>query len=607
MLSTLNLKISYIKALLLIVNIAIIFSKKKKTVKAKAPKAKVPSNYTNRIQNLSDESFGQFNKTNNLFFLYFTRNDCKKCNRFYPHYLELSDKLFNSEYKIPCVLVNTDQSPNLKSHYNITKPGKLYFANYKENEFYKYEGVNQPKYIIEYANHHLNYTNEEITKWEDLNKKKIYGNNLVFVGDPKKFEGIYKRVCKAAKNDDITNIFWTHSAEIHEKFGIDKNSFDVVMVGKKDKKINVKAILKVEESNTVAQINFLIEVNDRKLWGKADDMAVLLALEVNPPTPTVFVIYSKKNKEQAEYNKEINTVFDNLSKNYVKDFHFMNFTINTNYATPFIDIFNLTKKNTPYVVLVDHNPKFDDDVDKYLFPLDQKINEENVQKFLSDFRAKKLKKIIFSEHIDSEGTLEQDGVHKLVGANYENFLFKETVGKDVFLYFYSDFNPSTYDLIHERVNNTLHKLKENSHLLFARVQPLLNELQVFAPIEKMPAVFFIRGDDEDSRRKNIIKYSEELYNTTNFVNFIKKHSSKSVTEKTLQNELELLEEELEDTIEALTKDHDEENINYDQYNAGLRRHTKYLIDEAADEEDPDLKKYTKKPKKEKKKSRKEDL
>ena len=225
------------------------------------------------------------------------------------------------------------------------------------------------------------------------------------------------------------------------------NSFDVVMVEKKKKTgFEIKGNLHVKEENTVAELEHRIEIFERKLWGKTDDYTVLLALEANPPTPSVFVIYSQKNKEQKEYNGEINSLLEKISKKYISDFHFMNFTIGSHLATPFTTVFNLTKNNTPYLILVDHNEKYDDDVDKYIFPSDQKINEENVEKFLSDFKSKKLQKVLFSDPIDPKGTF-RNGIHNLVGYDYENFLFKETIGKDVLFYLYSNYNEENYDLL----------------------------------------------------------------------------------------------------------------------------------------------------------------
>jgi hypothetical protein len=577
-----------IKALLLIINIAIIVSAKKKKTKAKA-------NYTSRVVNLTDDSFGQFNKTNNLFFLFFTSNDCKRCDFFYPQYQHLSDQLYNSNWKIPCVLVNKDQNPNLANHYNVTKTPKIYFANYVENEFLEYHGRNTPKSLVEYANHHLNYTTEEITKWDDILKRKKGGDFIMFVGDIKKYEGIYKKVIKASKEEDVDQILWTTSPEIYEKFGIDKNSFDVVMFDRKKKDIKIKGVFNVKEENTVSEIEKLIQVYDRKHWGKTDEFSLLLALEANPPTPSVFVIYSQKNKEQLEYNKELSSLFENLSKQYIRDFHFMNMTISSNLAVPFISTFNLTKKNTPYVVLVDHNENYEDDVDKYLFPVEQKINEENIKKFLSDFKSKKLQKNIFSKSIEPLGTF-REGIHHLVGKDYENFLFKETVGKDVLFYLYSEYSDLIFDLMNERVNNTIKKLQGNNHLVFARSNPLLNELQEF-PIESLPALFLIRGDNENERRRSINKYKMESFTTKNFVEFVKQSSSKSITENPLENEESIYKDEVENELFVSKKETEEEYIDFDNENAGLRRYSKFLLeDNDSDDDDEEIKKSKKKKK-----------
>ena len=59
-----------------------------------------------------------------------------------------------------------------------------------------------------------------------------------------------------------------------------------------------------------------------------------------------------------------------------------------------------------YIPWHNDNVKYEDDVDKYLLPNDQKINEENVENFLKDFQEKKLENL--REHVLNPGDVTRD-------------------------------------------------------------------------------------------------------------------------------------------------------------------------------------------------------
>ena len=69
----------------------------------------------------------------------------------------------------------------------------------------------------------------------------------------------------------------------------------------------------------------------------------------------------------------------------------------------------------------------------------------------------------------------ENGIHYLVAFDYENFLYKETIGKDVLLFLYSNFTEHNNELMEKRIHNTIKKLEGNSHLIFAKSNPLINE------------------------------------------------------------------------------------------------------------------------------------
>lgn len=552
------------------------------TISKKAKKEK-PVTYTSKVIEMNDETFENFNKTNKQFYVFFTGEKCKKCDKVNSKYEESSDLSSKTKWNIPHVRININKNPKLKEKYGIKRGPKFFFANYDENEFHEFSGRKTPKEFLKFIDHHLNYTTQEIHKWEDVTSKNKNGLYLIFLGDPERYNAIYKRVIKASRDEYIDFLMFTKSAELFDKFGINKNSFDAVLVERRSKKkgYEIKGNLRISENTSTAELEKIMEIFERKPYAKADDWNMLHAIESSAPTPSLFLVYNNKLKEQKELNKQISSTMENIARKHRRDYHFMNVTISSHLATPLISVFDLKKNNTPYLILVNDNKKYEDDVEKYILPKDVKITEENVEKFLNDFKENKLQKVLFSEKLNKTQTIE--GVHNLQAQNYQDFLFKENLGKDVLLFLHSSLSYQN-DQVLKRIKHTHAKLSGNSHLVFAMANPLLNEMPTFS-FENMPTLFIIKGNSEKERRSNIKEFYLEKYNMKNFVEFVKEFSSSSVTEKTLDNELELIKEEETDEFEINKKDLEEDLIDYEVNNAGLRRYTKYTMDETDDEED----------------------
>ena len=175
---------------------------------------------------------------------------CKKCEIFNPKYEESSDLSSKTAWNIPFVRINASKNPKLKEKYKIKKNQKLFFANYEENEFHKFTGKKTPKLLLKFIDLHLNYTIQEIFKWEDVTSKNKNGKYLIFIGDPQKYNGIYKRLIKASRDEYIDFLMFSKSKEMFEKFNIDINSFDAVLIERKNKKsgYEIKGNLRITEN-----------------------------------------------------------------------------------------------------------------------------------------------------------------------------------------------------------------------------------------------------------------------------------------------------------------------------------------------------------------------
>lgn len=562
--------------LLMLTSLVMLMNSKKEKVQSKQD-----TNFVSNVLDLDDLTFSEFNKTNTKFFLYFYESNCKKCEKFSPKFAK-SSAMPQGQYGVKFAQVNLDKSPKLREHYDIHKVPEVYWANYQEEDFHEYPGRLAPKSLLKFINSQLNYTSEELVSWEQLEQKRKNGKYLVFAGDISKYQKAYERLVKVAKDEDIDFIMWTKSADLLRKFDVPFGSMDAVLINKR-KKTNIEIIAKlgINESTPVKELERLMEIYERKPLSKVDDYSLLLSVEHNPPTPSLFLIYNGKNKSESEHHAQISKDLNKLARKYRTEFHFMNASTSSNLALPLMYIFNVTTEDVPALLLINDNKDYLDDVDKYAFPTNKPINEQNVEQFLNDFKSKKLQRVIFSDPIP-ENVTDENGVYNLVGFNYEDILFKNT-DKDIALLVYSEFSFVNQE-ISERFIHVVNKLKNNGNLLFAKVNPLFNEIRSIE-YEKLPTLFVIKGKNYEERIKNIREYKEENYDTLGMIEFIKANVANTISNIEVLNEEEkILEAEKDNQYSPVPKEKEEQLIDFEEYNAGLRRYVRYLLDEEDDED-----------------------
>jgi thioredoxin-like negative regulator of GroEL len=542
------------------------------------------NNFESRIIELDDSTFPTFNRTNSKFYLYFYESNCKKCEKFSPKYAK-SSFLSQDQFGVKFAQVNLDKSPKLREHYSIQKVPEVLWANYEEEDFHEYPGRLAPKSLLKFINSQLNYTSEELINWEQLEQKRKLGKYLVFAGDIQMYQKAYERLVKVAKDEDIDVIMWTKSPELLEKFGVASGSMDAVLINKKKKNaIEIAAKIGIDESTPVKEIERLMEIYERKPYAKLDEYSLLLSVENNPPTPTLFLVYSAKNKTQSDYNVQISKDLDMLSRKYRTEYHFMNVSVSSNLAMPLLVTFNISYENVPVLVLINDNKQYIDDVDKYVFPADKQINEQNVEQFLSDFKAQKLPKAIFSDALPENST-DENGIFNLVGYNFENSLFRNT-DKDIALLLYSEFSYVNQE-ISERFVNVVNKLKNNANLLFAKANPLFNEIRNIQ-YDKLPTLFIIKGKNYQERIKNVIECHSEIYDMLGMIEFIKGNVENAISNVEFLNEEDkIIEAEKDMLLEPVPKVKEEDLIDFDENNSGLRRYVRHLMDEKDDNDDDD--------------------
>ncbi len=548
---------------------------------------KTDTQFESRVVELDDSNFTEFNKTNTKFYLYLYEDNCKKCIKFSAQF-DKSSFLAQDKFGVKFAKANLDKSPLLRKHYSIHRLPEVFWANYEEQDFHEYPGRLAPKALVKFINSQLNYTSEELQTWEQLEQKRKSGKYAVFVGDIQKFQKAYERFVKVARDEEIDVIMWTKSADLLRKFNVAAGNFDAVLINKRKKSgVEIVANLGINESTTVSDVERLMEIYERKPYAKMNEHSLLLSVEKDSPTPTLFLLYSTKNKTQSssEYNSQISRDLSKLAIKYRREFHFINASLSSKkLIKPIMNTFNLSADNAPLLLLISDNQEYNDDVDKYVFPADKlQINEQNVEQFLADFKAQKLPKLIFSESLPENST-DENGVFHLVGSNYEDFLFRNTE-KDIALMLYGHFSLVNGE-IYERFTHVTNKLKNNGNLLFAIANPIFNEIRHLA-YDTLPTLFVIKGRNYQERIKNVVRFDSEAlaYDTLGMIEFIKANVANAIsTVEALEDEDKIFEAQKENVLSPVPIKNEEELIDFDEYNAGLRRYVRDLMDEDDEEE-----------------------
>lgn len=590
------------KALLLIYPaiflISLMFEKISSKRKPREPKLEVAEDFfESRVVELNDANFHLFNTTTPVFYLYFYSTENPKCVKFSAKYDKSSYLAERSEWKVVYAKINIETSPKTAEFYHVKSTPTVFWGNYKENDFHEYHGILAPKSLVNFVNHQLNYTSEELVNWEQLESKKKNGNYLIFVGDIEKFKNQYGKVVKVVKDEDIDVVMWTKSNSLYDRFNVPRNHFDAVVLNKKKSRIEFVSNLNIDENTSPDEIRRLIEIYERQPYEKVDEHTLHSSIEHHPPTPTVILIYSRRNKSQAEYNKHIADSMSKLADKYRREYHFMNVSTSNSLCHTLMVFTNVTEQNIPTLILFNDDPTYTDDVEKYVFPENVNINEKTIEQFLSDYRNKKLQRVLFSDPVPTSA-VDDNGILHLVGTTYEDTIFKQTK-KDVVLFFYSDLGKKNA-LYWDIFQFVYRKLKNNTELVFGRINPLFNEVFLIH-YEELPSIFVIKGNSYEERLENIVKYETKVFNSTNILQFIKKSVSTPLSSiETTESDQLFYENERKKVLKTKKKEREEEVINFQEHNSGLRRYVRYMMDERDQEQfaqlEDDLKMLEKKKK-----------
>ena len=289
--------------------------------------------------------------------------------------------------------------------------------------------------------------------------------------------------------------------EIINKYSAENESL-VIFKKFDDKRKDLKNILNEEMME-----KFIFKNSVSKIM-PLNEKSVHLIFNMKKPG---LILYVDPQSEQYEYYRDL---IYNVSKHFIIDdkeiiniLFVITESINEYVETISEYIEVDIKKEIPSVKIID----LSDVYRKY--NMEGEINEENIIKFINNWKEKKIKPILSSEN---EPENNDESVYKLVGTTFEREVFNKN--NDVLVNFYAtwednfkDFKLGFYDLA-ERVKN-------NTKLIIAEMDGTKNEvenvrLDGFPTVKLYPA----------GKKNNPIDY-EGKPNVEELLNFLKKYAT----------------------------------------------------------------------------------
>ena len=238
-----------------------------------------------------------------------------------------------------------------------------------------------------------------------------------------------------------------------------------------------------------------------------------------------------------------------------------------------MEVVSLSKNELPCAIIFSDVNKKTDSINKYKYNSNErgKLNEENLLKFVDDWRANKIHYILQSESLPNVA-VNQFGVHHIVTNSIDNFLPKDSSKTHSVLLFINK-EMQHFEEIRVRFNNLAEKLK-SLNLVFGQIDPYLNEIEVIM-MKHYPGIALFTNVE---KKVEASEYDNPEYKTINLLNFIKSKTNIDVFSGF--SELEKLELEKESELH-MEKTNEEPDLDLSEYVKGIN------IKEMLDEEDKD--------------------
>jgi len=504
---------------------------------------------------LNETNYENFLKENTHVLLVFETVKCQGSKLLKPILKKLSIRVKEKNLDIKIARIDGILNPSIAEKYNVHKDNypAIFLVNTKEHIVTEYHGEHSQSSLLSHINYRLQYNVKEITQLsqiKDLIKKRKHC--LLFVGNKDDHQEQFNSVFR--NYDELRPFLVLHTKNTHilEHFNIPSYSYDVVLFNViKDEKQKSKDKKEKKEKSVKKDIKKEKNVKDKQVKPLNitldDGVKMNLAQEKNL-NQTVFLEYlhsylrplvAPLNNENlnAVFQEGITTLF--LIGNDAKQLNSLALRVAPRYRPHiwflvakysdeenrlFMKNMKIKKDNLPALVLFNHHTNNVDDLFKYKWTSEnKKIEEQDIENFISGWKTNKLKRYLISEDIPKKSQ-SKGGIFRIVGENLPKFL--SNVHDDLIILFCTHFNKKCSRL--EGVYDLLSmKLKNNTNITVAELDPTSNEFDALQIKEVPHLMLFKGGQDPENRLNSPISYSGN-YTLKDLVEFVEKNANDKV-------------------------------------------------------------------------------
>jgi len=557
------------------------------------------------VRELNELNFDKFNNETDYYYLQFYAPWCPHCNQLNPIY-EKAAKL-SKEEKLPGVYVKVDATanPNLAEKYEVRGYPTLYWVDNKANTKYGYTGERDPTQFVNFQRKKLKLFNlDENGSLEDINtfvnRTSSTSNVLLVVvnnNNKNAYDEEIKNLLIAAGDNNYGKVFLNHSEAVINHFNLQNDKLAILsfLYNKETNNLREpeKITFNLEDLVNEKSASELISKYKFEPYNELNDD--LLDSVIDKAETSLIFIYSDEETQGQNLTNAHNILREYAIENR-RNFHVFHAEAKNKGITVLVEVLNLRKEDMPLLLLTQKSEykvssELLDEPELDKFRLDNfDLTRESVDQFVSDWRNGKLVPFLASEIIP-ENPYDKYGVYKVVGKTFDNFLL--TKGKDLILSICSPIIKRCKNF-NQRLGRVVEKLKNNTELLFASVDPNFNEFRVqITP--KFPSILFFPNENEDLnvtiRFENRIEFNGD-FTTRNITDFIIQNARHNIVVNTLEDEAKIDREEAKDFIESRAEE-EEQDFNMEDFletDLGKRLKGQYGAQgaEGAEGEQPDL-------------------
>ena len=444
---------------------------------------------------LTDSTFDKAIKKYEYLMVFFYAPWCIRCNKFHPEY-EKAASILKSE-NLFLAKVDATVEKKLTKKFEIT--GFPVLKLFIQGKPVEYNGERNHEDLIKWIRKKTNgKALEELNYEEDIDKFLLTDDAvLIYFGKDENDIEVFKKI---ARKIDFIPFGIVKNDELIKKLA--NNNKKIILYKNFDEKKNELNIIKEKEIE-----DFIIKYSTHKLMS-LDRKAVNFIFEKKIPGLILYV--DEKSPDLEKYKNIMLKISEKINyklKVVITD-------IKSGLGAKNAQLMNVKENELPTLRIADKRGDF---LKKY--KMEDELNEDNILKFIDNWKNKKLKSYIKSSEIPENNNGD---VLIVVGKTFE----KEVINndKDVMVLFYSPLCLHLYydckDIIAKYTEIAKILKRFNSKLILAKIDASENEVESIQ-ISGSPKFKFFPGKQKD---KAPIDYEGDN-SVNNIIKFIKEHAS----------------------------------------------------------------------------------